>query len=105
MKRFLKWVETKFSRYSATVEADERHTPVGVAEVPDRVESHEPGKDIQMPNIYDCDDPFKKQQRKTLNESSLDDSESAGSSESTGVDPYDMGCIDTSKSRESRSRK
>ncbi len=28
MKRFLKWLETKFSRHSAAVEADERHTPV-----------------------------------------------------------------------------
>jgi hypothetical protein len=26
MKRILKWLETKFSRHSATVEADERHT-------------------------------------------------------------------------------
>ncbi len=26
MKRILKWLETKFSRHSAAVEADERHT-------------------------------------------------------------------------------
>ena len=120
MKRFLKWLETKFSRHSVAVEADERHSPVGVrvrvkpkdiaeeeysvelafdASVPGRVESDEPGKDIQMPNIYDCDDPFKQQQLKALDQSSLD------ASESTGVDPYDTGSLDTSKTRESRSRK
>ncbi len=30
MKRISKWLESKFSRHSAAVEADERHTPVGV---------------------------------------------------------------------------
>ena len=30
MKRISKWLESKFSRHSAGVEADERHTPVGV---------------------------------------------------------------------------
>ncbi len=28
MKRILKWLETKFSRHSAAVEADERHATV-----------------------------------------------------------------------------
>ncbi len=28
MKRILKWLETKFSRHSAAVEADDRHAPV-----------------------------------------------------------------------------
>ncbi len=78
MKRFLKWLETKFSRHSAAVEVDE------------------PGKDIQMPNIYDCDDPFKKQQLKTLDQSSPDDSES------TGFDPYNSGSFETSKSRSNK---
>ena len=118
MKRFLKWLETKFSRHSATVGVDEPHTTVRVrvkpkdtaeegysvevafdASVPGRVESDKPGKDIQMPNIYDCEDPFKKQQLKTLDQSSPD------ASESTGLDPYNSGSFDTSKSRESRSRK
>jgi len=121
MKRFLKWLETKFSRHSAIVEAEELHIPVGVrvtpkenikedysvelafdAAAPGRVESDEPGKDIQMPNIYDCDDPYKQQQLKfwedelkltTLDESSLD------ASESTGFDPYNSGSFETSKSR------
>ncbi len=81
MKRFLKWLETKFSRHSAAVEADE------------------PGKDIHMPNIYACDDPYKQQQLKTLDQSSLD------ASESIGIDPYNTGIFDTSKTSESRSRK
>ena len=29
MQRFLRWLETRFSRHSAVVEADERHMPVG----------------------------------------------------------------------------
>ena len=127
MKRFLKWLETKFSRHSAIVEAEELHIPVGVrvtpkenikedytvelafdAAVPGQVESDEPVKDIQMPNIYDCDDPFEQQQLKfwedglkltTLDESSYE------FSESPGFDPYDTGSIDTSKTSESRSRK
>ncbi len=102
MKQILKWLETKFSRHSAAVEADEQHIAVGVAVVPGRVESHGPGKDIQMPNIYDSDDPYKQQQLKfwedglkltTLDESSLD------ASESTGFDPYNSGSFETSKSR------
>ena len=63
------------------------------ASVPGRVEGDKPGKDIQMPNIYDCEDPFKKQQLKTLDQSSPD------ASESIGVDPYNTGRFDTSKSR------
>ena len=78
MKRFLQWLETKFSRHSAAVEVDEL------------------GKDIQMPNIYDCDDPFKKQQFKTLDQSSLD------ASESIGIDPYNTGIFETSKSRSNK---
>ncbi len=109
MKRFLKWLETKFYRHSAAVEVDEPHTTVRVktkdtaeeeysvevafdASVPGRVESDKPGKDIQMPNIYDCEDPFKKQQLKTLDQSSPD------ASESTGFDPYNSGSFETSKS-------
>ncbi len=112
MKRFLKWLETKFSRHSAIVEAEELHIPVGVrvtpkenikedytvelafdAAVPGQVESDEPGKAIQMPDIYDCGDPFKQQQLKTLDQSSPD------ASESTGFDPYNSGSFETSKTR------
>ncbi len=71
MKRFLKWLETKFSRHSAAVEADEPHTAVRVrvkpkdiakeeysvevafdASVPGRVESDEPGENAQIPDKY-----------------------------------------------------
>ncbi len=92
MKRVLKWLETKFSRHSAAVEA----------EVPRRDESQAPGKDLQMPNIYDYDDPYKQQQLKfwkdglkltTLDESSYE------VSESPGFDPYNSGSFETSKSR------
>ncbi len=127
MKRFLKWLETKFSRHSAAVEADEPHTTIRVrvkpkdtaeeeysvevafdASVPGRVESHGPEKHIQMPNIYDCADPYKQQQLKFweggLKLTTLDKS-SYEASESTGFDPYNSGSFETSKSRESRSRK
>ncbi len=99
MKRILNWLETKFARHLATVEADELHTPVGVAEVPGRVESHGSEKDIQKPNIYNCDNPFKQPKLTIRYKSSL------VTSESMGVDPYNTGSFDTSKSRESRSRK
>ncbi len=114
MKRFLKWLETKFSRHSAVVEADEPHTPVGVrvrvkpkdiaeeeysvelafdASVPGRVESDEPGKDVLMPDIYGFDDTNIQPALTILIESSPDDSES------TGFDPYNSGSFETSKSR------
>ncbi len=118
MKRVLRWLATKFSRHSAPVEADERHTPVGVrvrptenaqkensvesgldAGVPGRVESQEPGNDIPMSNIDDCDDTSTRLQLEPLDESSLD----AG--ESPGYNPYDTGSLDTSKLSGSRSRK
>ena len=109
MKGILKRVETKLSRRSAIHEADKRQSPVGDrvrpkenaeeehsvesgldAGVPERAENHEPGKDDPTPDIDACDDTIT-QQIKTLDESSLDDSESAGSSESAGVDPYNTG--------------
>ncbi len=111
MKRVLKWLATKFSPHSATVEADERHTPVGVsvrptqnaqkeydagsgpiAGVPGQVESQEPGKDIPMPNIYACDDTITQAKLSVLDESSLDAGESAG------FDPYNSGSFETPKS-------
>ncbi len=124
MKRFLKWLETKFSRHSAAVEADEPHTTIRVrvkpkdtaeeeysvefafdTSVPGQVESDEPGKDIQMPNIYDCDDPFEQQQLKFwedgLKLTTLDES-SDEVSESPGFDPYNSGSFETSKSRSNK---
>ena len=122
MKRFLKWLETKFSRHSAVVEADEPHTPVGVrvrvkpkdiaeeeysvelafdASVPGRVESDEPGKDVLMPDIYGFDDTNTQPTLTILKESSYDVIESTGFEviESTGFDPYNSGSFETSKSR------
>ena len=117
MKRILKWLETKFSRHSAAVEADERHAPVGVrvipkdiakeeysvevaldAEVPDRVESHEPEENALILDKY-TDDTITQRALGILDESSLDPSES------TGVDPYNSGSFDKSKGWKSRSRK
>ena len=95
MKRVLKWLETKFSRHSAAVEA----------EVPKRDESQAPGKDLQMPNIYDCDDPYKQQQLKFwedgLKLTTLDESVYEVS-ESPGFDPYNSGSFETSKSRSNK---
>jgi hypothetical protein len=123
MRWFLKWLETKFSRHSAAVEADERHAPVGVrvkpkdiaeeeysvevafdASVPGQVESAEPGKNVLKRNkhagaIGPLSDP-------AVIESVRDAmSQELGSSRERGFDPYDTGSLDTSKTRESRSRK
>ena len=119
MIRFLKWLETKFSRHSAAVEADERHTPVGVtvkvkpkdiakeeysvevafdASVPGRVESDEPGENVLNPDKY-ADDTMTQRALGILDESSLD------ASESTEFDPYNSGCFDPSKKWKSSYRK
>ena len=107
MKRFLNWLETKFSRHSAAVELDEHHTPVGVrpmenakneysvevafdAELPGQVKSHELGKNVLIPDEYASDDT-------TQPELSILDESSPDASESTGFDPYDTGRFDTSK--------
>ncbi len=122
MKRFLKWLETKFSRHSAVVEADEPHTPVGVrvrvkpkdiaeeeyrvevafdAAVPGQVESDEPGKDVLMPDIYGFDDTNTQPALTILKESSYEVIELTGNEviESPGFDPYNSGSFETSKSR------
>ena len=117
MKRFLKWLETKFSRHSAAVEADEPHTTVRVrvkpkdiakeeysvevafdAPVPGRVESDEPRKNVLKRNkhagaIGPLSDP-------AVIESVRDAmSQELGSSRERGFDPYDTGSMETSKSR------
>ncbi len=119
MKRFLKWLETKFSRHSAIVEAEELHIPVGVrvtpkdiaeeeysvelafdAAAPDRVESDEPGENVLNPDK--CADDTSTQPGLTiLKESSYEVIELTGNEviESPGFDPYNSGSFETSKSR------
>ena len=121
MKRVLKWLETKFSRHSAVVEADDHHTPVGVrvrvkpkdtaeeeysvelafdAAAPDRVESDEPGENVLNPDK--CADDTSTQPGLTiLKESSYEVIELTGNEviESPGFDPYNSGSFETSKSR------
>jgi len=122
MKRFLKWLETKFSRHSATVGADEPGTPVGVrvrvkpkdiaeeeysvelafdASVPGQVESDEPGKDVLMPDIYGFDATNTQPALTILKKSSYEVIESTENEviESTDFDPYNSGSFETSKSR------
>ena len=118
MKRILNWLETKFSRHSATIGADEWHPPVKVrvkrtesaeeeytveiscgGEYRDRAENHRHVKDVPKPNIYACDDSIAQRQLNILNESPPDADESAG------FDPYNTGRIDTSKAWNSRSGK
>ncbi len=55
--------------------------------------------------ILNNDDSNIQKDLRILDEWSPDDCESDGSIESTGVDPYNSGSIDTSKSWKSRSRK
>ncbi len=56
-------------------------------------------------SILNNDDSNIQRDLRILDEWSPDDSESDGPGESTGVDPYNSGSIDTSKSWKSRSRK
>ena len=56
-------------------------------------------------SILNNDDSNIQRDLSILDEWSPDDSESDGSGESTGVDPYNSGSIDTSNSWKSRSRK
>jgi len=73
MSRFLKWLETKFSRHSAAVEADERHTPV------DKYASHDT---VTQPVL------------RIREESSYIVIESPA-----GIDPYNSGRFESSESR------
>ncbi len=81
MNGVLKWLESKLSRHSAVIDANEPQSP-------GRVQSHESGKDILMPDIYGFDGTMTQRLLRILDDSSPDDSESAGSDESTGGDPY-----------------
>jgi len=81
MKRFLEWLETKFSRHSAAVEANERDTSVGVTTKENvKDENSDSDRSPTVPRLT------------ILEESSLD------VIESTGYDPYDSGSFETSKS-------
>jgi hypothetical protein len=118
MGRILNWLETKFSRKSATIEANQWRPPVAVrvkrpenaeeeytvesscgGAYPDLVENNRQGKDVPMPDIYACDDTIAQRQLEDLNEPPLELGESAGS------DPYNTGRFDTSKVWKSSSSK
>ena len=60
---------------------------------------------MKLTAFLNNDDSNIQRDLRILDEWSPDDSESDGSDESTGVDPYNSGSIDTSKSWKSRSRK
>ncbi len=60
---------------------------------------------MKLTAFLNNDDSNIQRDLRILDEWSPDDCESDGPSESTGVDPYNSGSIDTSKSWKSRSRK
>ena len=82
MKWFLEWLETKFSRHSAGVEADERDTSVRVT-TKENVKGENSASD-RTPTIPALT---------ILEESPFE------IIESTGYDPYDSGSFESSKSR------
>ncbi len=89
MKRVLEWLETKFSRHSAGVKADERDTSVGVT-------TKENSKEENSASDYTSTLPT----LAIIRESSYEVSESSlDASELTGFDPYNSGSFETSKSR------
>jgi len=71
------------------------------AKVPGQVESDATGKNILIRDKDASDDTS---ELRLLDESSPDDGESDESGESAGVDPYNSGSFDMSKSRLSKSR-
>jgi hypothetical protein len=96
MKRFLNWLETKFSRHSAAVEGDERHTPEGV-----RVRVRPKGiaeEEYSVEIGFDSDRTPTVPTLSILKESSYDVSESYEVIEAAVFDPYDTGGHYTSKS-------
>ncbi len=82
MKRVLKWLEAKFSRHSAVVEADEHHSAVGVTTK----------ENIEQENSDSDDTP-------TIPTLTILEDSSFEVIESTGFDPYDSGSFESSKSR------
>ena len=90
MKRVLKWLESKFSRHSSDVEADDSHTSVTVAT-----------KDLVSEENGDYDHSGTVPELTTLEEPSIEVTESTDFEiiESSGFDPYNSGSFETSKSR------
>jgi len=82
MKGILKWLDSKFSRYSAGVEADEHHTAVGVTTK----------ENIEQENGDSDDTP-------TIPTLTILEDSSFEVTESTDFDPYDSGSFESSKSR------
>ncbi len=83
MQRFLKWLESKFSRHSSDVEADDRHAPLEVR----------PEENVKEENSGSGDTatlPILKSSKK----SSYIVVESP-----PGIDPYNSGSFEMSKSR------
>lgn len=118
IKWILNWLESKLSRRSAIADVEELRIPVGVrvipeenveeeyiveigfdAEVPGRIESHEPRKNVLLSDKYACADAMTVPDLKILDETK------PGASREWGFDPYDTGCFDTSKSWGSKSHK
>ncbi len=81
MNRILKWLESKFSPRSAAVEADERHSPVGVT-TKENVKEENSASDHTptLPILTILEESYKV-------------------IESTGFDPYNSGSFESSKSR------
>ncbi len=103
---------------SAIAEAEEFHIPVGVSvtskenieedytvevafdqEVSGQIENRGPGKNVLIQNKYADQATGTEPELSTLSDSSLDANPSAG------IDPYNTGCVDTSKMWKSPSRK
>lgn len=102
MKRIPKSQETKSSQHSAAVDADEPIAEVDFdANVPGEVETDATGKNILIRD-KDVDDDTS--ELRLLEDSAPDVSESEEPGESAGVDPYNSGSFDMSKSQLSKSR-
>ncbi len=94
MNRFFKWLETKFSQHSAVAEAEELHIPVGARVMPKENVKEEYTVDVGFDEGMATEPELS-----ILSDSSLDAKKSAG------IDPYDTGCFDPSKTWGSRSHK
>ena len=94
MNRFFKWLGTKFSRQAAIAEEEELHIPVGV-----RVTPEENVKEEYTVEVGYDEEMATEPELSILSDSSLDAKKSAG------IDPYDTGCFDPSKTWGSRSHK
>ncbi len=88
MNRVLKWLESKFSRHSGGVEADDRYALVAATtKVRVKEENADQYHTPTLPTLT------------SLSESSFE------VVESTGFDPYNSGSFETSKSRSQNTKK